>query len=54
MVRQGEKILRLALNHKLELIWSITELAAQGGWKQLQVLKRYTHIKAEYLAKKMI
>ena len=34
--------------------WSITEIAAQGGWKQLQVLKRYTHVKAEYLAKKMI
>ena len=34
--------------------WSITEIAAQGGWKQLQVLKRYTHIKAEYLAKKMV
>ena len=34
--------------------WSITEIATQGGWKQLQVLKRYTHIKAEYLAKKMI
>jgi len=33
--------------------WSITEIAAQGGWKQLQVLKRYTHIKAEFLAKKM-
>lgn len=33
--------------------WSITEIAAQGGWKQLQVLKRYTHIKAEYLARKM-
>ncbi len=33
--------------------WSITEIALQGGWKQLQVLKRYTHIKAEYLAKKM-
>jgi integrase len=33
--------------------WSITEIAAQGGWKQLQVLKRYTHIKAEYLAKKI-
>jgi integrase len=33
--------------------WSITEIAAQGGWKQLQVLKRYTHIKAQYLAKKM-
>jgi len=34
--------------------WSITEIATQGGWKQLQLLKRYTHIKAEYLAKKMI
>jgi integrase len=34
--------------------WSITEIATQGGWKQLQVLKRYTHIKAKYLAKKMI
>jgi len=33
--------------------WSITEIAAQGGWKQLQVLKRYTHIRADYLAKKM-
>ena len=33
--------------------WSITEIAAQGGWKQLQVLKRYTHLKAEYLAEKM-
>jgi len=33
--------------------WSITEIATQGGWRQLQVLKRYTHIKAEYLAKKM-
>jgi integrase len=33
--------------------WLITEIAAQGGWKQLQVLKRYTHIKAEYLAKKL-
>jgi hypothetical protein len=32
---------------------SITELAAQGGWKQLQVVKRYTYIKAEYLSKKM-
>jgi hypothetical protein len=27
--------------------------AKQNSWKQLQVLKRYTHIKAEYLAKKM-
>ena len=33
--------------------WSITEIAPQGGWKQLWVLKRYTHIKADYLSKKM-
>lgn len=33
--------------------WSITELAQQGGWKQLQVLKRYTHIDAKILAKKL-
>jgi len=26
--------------------WSITEIAAQGDWKQIQVLKLYTHIKA--------
>jgi integrase len=41
-------------SRKAVLGWSITEIATQGGWKQLQVLKRYTHIKAEYLAKKMI
>jgi integrase len=33
--------------------WSIVELSQQGGWKQLQVLKRYTHIKPESLAKKL-
>ena len=33
--------------------WSVTELAQQGGWKQLQVLKRYTHINAKILAKKL-
>jgi len=33
--------------------WSITELAQQGGWKQLQVLKRYTHINAKVLARKL-
>ena len=34
--------------------WSITEISAQGGWKDLKVLKRYTHISAEHLAKKLI
>ena len=33
--------------------WSVTELAAQGGWLQLQILKRYTHISSVYLAKKI-
>ena len=33
--------------------WSVTELAAQGGWLQLQVLKRYTHISPIHLAKKI-
>ena len=33
--------------------WSITEISAQGGWKDLKVLKRYTHISAEYLARKL-
>ncbi len=33
--------------------WTITEIAQQGGWKELKVLKRYTHLKAEYLAKKL-
>ena len=33
--------------------WSITEISAQGGWKDLKVLKRYTHISAEHLAKKL-
>jgi hypothetical protein len=28
-------------------------MAAQGCLKQLQVLKRYTHIKDEYVAMKM-
>ena len=34
-------------------VWTPRGYAAQSGWKQLQVLKRYTHIKAEYFAKKM-
>jgi len=33
--------------------WSITEISAQGGWKDLKVLKRYTHISAEHLALKL-
>ncbi len=33
--------------------WSIVEIAQQGGWKELRVLKRYTHLKAEYLADKL-
>mgnify|MGYP003677547570 CR=1 FL=1 len=33
--------------------WSIAELSAQGGWKSLSQLKRYTHIKGEHLAQKM-
>ena len=33
--------------------WSIVEISAQGGWKNLSILKRYTHIKASYLSKKL-
>ena len=33
--------------------WSIAELSAQGGWSSLASLKRYTHIQAKHLAKKM-
>jgi len=33
--------------------WSISEISAQGGWKNLSVLKRYTHIKATHLSKKL-
>ena len=33
--------------------WSIAEISAQGGWKNLSILKRYTHIKATYLSKKL-
>ena len=33
--------------------WSIAEISAQGGWKDLRVLKRYTHLAPEYLAKKL-
>ena len=33
--------------------WTISELSAQGGWKSLSQLKRYTQIKGEHLAQKM-
>jgi len=33
--------------------WSVSELSAQGGWKSLSQLKRYTQIKGEHLAQKM-
>jgi integrase len=33
--------------------WTISELSAQGGWKSLSQLKRYTHVRAEKLAEKM-
>ena len=33
--------------------WTVSELSAQGGWKSLSQLKRYTQIKGEHLAKKM-
>ena len=33
--------------------WTVSELSAQGGWKSLSQLKRYTHVRADYLAKKM-
>ena len=25
-------------------VWTIQEISAQGGWKELKILKRYTHI----------
>ena len=33
--------------------WTIQEISAQGGWKELKILKRYTHIAPEYLADKL-
>ena len=33
--------------------WTVSELSAQGGWKSLSQLKRYTQIKGEHLAQKM-
>ena len=33
--------------------WSIAERSAQGGWKSLSSLKRYTHIQPKHLANKL-
>ena len=33
--------------------WSLQEISAQGGWRELKILKRYTHLAPEYLAKKL-
>jgi len=33
--------------------WTIQEISAQGGWKELKILKRYTHIRPEHLANKL-
>jgi integrase len=33
--------------------WTIAEISAQGGWKDLRVLKRYTHLAPEFLAKRL-
>ena len=33
--------------------WTIQEISAQGGWRDLRVLKRYTHLSANHLAKKL-
>ena len=33
---------------------SFAEISAQGGWKNFSVLKRYTHLAPEYLAKKLM
>ena len=33
--------------------WTVSEVAAQGGWSQLQTLKRYTHIQGEHLARRL-
>ena len=32
---------------------TIQEISAQGGWRDLRVLKRYTHLSANHLAKKL-
>ena len=33
--------------------WSAVEISAQGGWRDVRMLSRYTHIQGEYLAKKL-
>jgi integrase len=33
--------------------WTVLELAAQGGWKSINMVKRYANINAEYLADKL-
>ena len=33
--------------------WTVLELAAQGGWKSTNMVKRYANINAEYLADKL-
>jgi len=33
--------------------WTIQEISAQGGWKELKILKRFTHIRPEHLANKL-
>jgi len=43
----------MSATDRAEQGWSIVELSAQGGWKTLSQLKRYTHIKGEHLAKKL-
>ena len=32
--------------------WDISAVATQGGWKDWKVLKRYTALSPDYLAKK--
>ena len=43
----------MSATDRAEQGWSIVELSAQGGWKTLSQLKRYTHIKGEHLAQKL-
>ncbi|XOJ73991.1 tyrosine-type recombinase/integrase [Candidatus Pelagibacter sp. Uisw_114] len=33
--------------------WTVLELAAQGGWKSINMVKRYANIDTEYLADKL-
>tara|TARA_R110002012_G_scaffold187715_1_gene354698 strand:+ start:270 stop:1271 length:1002 start_codon:yes stop_codon:yes gene_type:complete len=43
----------MSATDRAEQGWSIVELSAQGGWKTLSQLKRYTHVKGEHLAQKL-